>query len=126
MNVDTFNNRWGRVSLAAVADKRLTDRALRVLAALAAFADREGRCNPSHARLATILSVTRQAVGPHVKTLARLGYITVERRVRRRGGWAANAYIINFNPAAIAIEAEPALGEVIDFNKLRAIWRAAA
>jgi DNA-binding transcriptional ArsR family regulator len=86
------------VPLAAIADKRISDRALRVFAALASFANREGRCWPSQEAIAEMLGVSRQAIGQHVGALKKLGYVSLERRIRRAGGWAANAYVLHDPP----------------------------
>lgn len=90
--------RFSRVPLAATEDGRISDRAHRVLAVLWAYADREGKCWPSQAKIAVHLGVSRQAIGPHVKALRKHGYLSLVRRVRKRGGWAANYYTLHNPP----------------------------
>lgn len=95
MTPDGFTERWGKVSLAIISDRRVSASTVRVFAALACHADRAGRCRPAQATLAAIMGVSRQAIGPHIKKLSELGYIAVTKRFRNRGGYASSAYVLN-------------------------------
>ncbi|MBM3951036.1 MAG: helix-turn-helix domain-containing protein [Rhodospirillales bacterium] len=106
--------RFSLVPLATTEDGRISDRTYRVLNVLLAYADREGKCWPSQAKIAAHLGVSRQAIGQHVMALRKLGYVTLERRVRQRGGWASNRYVLH-NPPLVngAPHAEAVQGQVL-------------
>jgi hypothetical protein len=90
---------YSRVPAAVAADKRLWASDLRTLAALCKFADRRGRCFPSHNRLADMLGMARRQVQRSLTRLRRFGWISWERRFRRDGrGLTSNLYQIFYKP----------------------------
>jgi DNA-binding MarR family transcriptional regulator len=67
----------------AVFDKRLSNADLRVVCALAAYADKEGRCWPSLQTVADRLGVSSRYVRTRLKAIERAGHITVVRNAGR-------------------------------------------
>lgn len=79
---------WGAVATRAIFDPTLSDRSVRILAALATFADKNRVCDPRQADLAVEFGVTRQAIAKQIHELVVRGYVKVE-----RGGFPArNVY----------------------------------
>lgn len=108
------NQRFSIIPARAVADTELSRSALAVLAALGIYGDREGWCWPSQSTLGDILGISRQAVGRHVKTLVKRGYLeSKERRDPETDRQLTNKYRILFDaPPATSEVAPPATSEV--------------
>ncbi len=64
----------------AVFDKRLAHGAVRVLAALAAYTDKEGECWPSEATLAQKIGMTERHTRRSLRALEEAGHIKIKRR----------------------------------------------
>ena len=80
----------------AVADKQLTDGALRVLAAICSYCNRAGITWVSQAKIAKDLGVTQQAISKHAKLLVSLGYLQIVRKGFR--GERSNTIRVIFDP----------------------------
>lgn len=80
----------------AVADKQLTDGALRVLAAICSYCNRAGITWVSQAKIAKDLGVTQQAISKHAKLLVSLGYLQIVRKGFR--GERNNTIRVIFDP----------------------------
>ncbi len=78
------SGRYSKIPDSAVFDQRLGAAALRVLAALGTYANKEGWCWPSQGTLAKRLGISRQAVGRAIKQLAALGYIRSQGQYNQR------------------------------------------
>lgn len=90
---------YSRVPAAVAADKRLWASDHRTLEALCKFADRHGRCFPSHNRLADMIGIARRQVQRSLTRLRKFGWISWERRFRRDGrGLTSNLYQIFYKP----------------------------
>ncbi len=92
------NGHFSRLPAAAVFDGRVSAATLRILAALAVYADRDGICWPSTTTLGRGLGCTRQNVRYHIKKLERTKYVWVERRKRGNGMNEVNRYHISYPP----------------------------
>ncbi len=68
------------ISTDAVFDKRLAHGAVRVLAALAAYTDKEGECWPSEATLAQKIGMTERHTRRSLRALEEAGHIKIKRR----------------------------------------------
>lgn len=78
----------------AVKDRQLGNAAFRVLAAIASYADQDGRCFPSLRRIGEDLGYSKQAIHRQVKVLIAAGYVTQQRRRRRNGSESSSHYQI--------------------------------
>ena len=77
----------GRLSIipaAAVFDGRIGSADLRVLCAIAAYADRSGKCWPATTTLASELAVSDRRVRSCLRNLERCGYLKTEHRPGQR------------------------------------------
>ena len=97
---------FSRLPAAAVCDDRLGDRAVRVLAALGVYVDRNGVCYPAIERMAERLGVTRQAVQQQIRKLEVAGYVTTNHRIRSIGGNRSNLYQLSYPPLPFDIVEE--------------------
>jgi hypothetical protein len=88
--------------MAAVYDERVTPTGLRVLAALASYADKNSFCYPAQGTIARRLKMGRRTIQRQIASLDRLGYLLIEPRVRTdgRGGYAPNGYMLQFPAVA--------------------------
>ncbi len=80
-------NRSGRLSIvpsAAVFDARIGSAELRVLCAIAAYADRAGKCWPATTTLAGKLRISDRRVRSCLRNLERCGYLKTEHRPGQR------------------------------------------
>ncbi len=82
----------------AVDDQQLGNAAFRVLAALCAYADKDGHCFPGLGTIGGRLGISRQAVQQQVHRLESLGYVNAENQTRPNGSGTANRYDILFEP----------------------------
>ena len=103
---------FSRLPAAAVSDRRMSAATLRCLAALAVYADKDGRCFPSLKKLGTRLGVSRQAVQHHFRKLKALGYVITESQKRANGSQKVNAYQLVYHtpPQALGLAPLQALG----------------
>lgn len=85
---------YAGVPRALVSDRAVSDRAVRVYAALTRFADRTKRAWPAQKTLATELDCSVPTIERAIRELRETGWITVSRR------WAGgpNQYVINDEP----------------------------
>lgn len=90
------NGRFARLARAAIFDTRVSSEALRVLAALAVYANREGQCFPSIETIARRLSCSERQVQRHIRSLRDLEYIIVFNQKRTRGGKGRNVYMLRY------------------------------
>jgi DNA-binding transcriptional ArsR family regulator len=101
---------WSRVSIAAIADKRVSDKAFRVLAALGKYADARGYCYPPLATIAGSTGMSTRTARRHLRVLEDCGYLTTYRQKRiHGGGYGANAYQLQFpapRPPSASLERE--------------------
>ena len=72
-----INGRFARVNLNAISDKRVSNAALRVLAALGAFAGKGNRCWVGTRRIAAETGVNQADVVRHIQKLRELRYVMV-------------------------------------------------
>ena len=79
----------------AAAATTLGARALRVLIAIAAHADRQGRAFPSLARIAEMTGIDRRGIPIEVAALVRAGFLLREPRASKNG---VNRYTIVLMP----------------------------
>lgn len=79
----------------AAADRRVTGFQLRTLNSLAGFAGYDGTCCVSIPTIAARMGVTRTPVQRALQALARLGYVSIEQRLRKTGAKGANVYGLN-------------------------------
>ena len=89
---------FSRLPAAAVRDRRLDDRDVRVLAAIGIHADPAGYAYPSIATVAGHVGVSRRTIERRLVKLEACGYVTKARRTRTdgRGGYGTNAYILAY------------------------------
>jgi DNA-binding transcriptional ArsR family regulator len=97
---------FSRLPAAAVFDRNVTNGNLRVLAALATYADKEGWCYPALGTLAKGLGVSRQAIQNHMRRLRLAGYVEAQVRRRPTGGFGPNLYRLIYP----AVQAAPKSG----------------
>lgn len=83
-----------RALQAAGFDRALQNMTFRVFALIVTYADMDGQCFPSIAKMAKKLGITRQAVQKQVRQLAQKGYLRITRQARR-----SNIYQIIRQPA---------------------------
>lgn len=109
--IPTSSGRFSRLSMAAVYDERVTPTGLRVLAALASYADKNSFCYPAQGTIARRLKMGRRTIQRQIASLDRLGYLLIEPRVRNdgRGGYAPNGYMLQF--PAVAADPGPAAND---------------
>lgn len=86
--------RYGVVPSAAIFDPALSPVDLRVLAALATYADGDGRCRPSQVRMAERLGMARSTVLRSIQRLVATGHLRSSVRRAKTGGRLPNAYQI--------------------------------
>lgn len=104
---------FSAVSRAAIFDARLSATELRVLAAIASYANKGSIAWPAQQTLATRLGLGLRTVHRATLALERVGYLVTERRNRTdgRGGKAANCYTLAFPETASGEQsAEPSQG----------------
>ena len=90
---------FAKIPMAVVGDKRLSHARLRVLVALAGFADKEGCCWPSKRRIANAPAVAEPTVLAHIHGLGTLGYVRKIPQKRANGADGANRYHLDFGAA---------------------------
>ncbi len=83
-----------RVPEKAYADDRVSHGCFRVLVALGYFADENGGCSSSYQEIAERCGIDRRRVQAHVKTLEKLGHLTVTRGERADGLHECNHYCL--------------------------------
>lgn len=94
---------YAGVPRALVADRAVSDRAVRVYAALTRFADRTKRAWPAQRTLATELDCSVPTIERAVRELRDTGWISV----RRRWAGGPNEYVINDEPVPDESDQEP-------------------
>ena len=72
----------------------LPHRAVTVYMYLMSRADKNGQCDPSEARIALDLSISKSTVKRAIADLRKAGYITSERRYRKNGANSSLRYTI--------------------------------
>ena len=87
---------FARVASAAVFDERMPAEAVRVLAAIATYADAAGACFPAVSTVADRLGLTRRTIQRHMRALEACGYVERQPTRRSRGGFGANLYRLRF------------------------------
>lgn len=84
-------------------DSDASDRAIRLYALLATYADRNGSSFPGRAKIAKRLGCGETAYKSAVRELVRVGALDVEDRYREDGARTSNLYTLNWDqPGAIA------------------------
>lgn len=104
--------RYAALSRAAIFDQRLSPAAVRVLAALASYADASGYCYPAIGTVAARLGMSRRTVERVLPDLEATGYLIKYRQKRlpgKGGGWSVNGYLLLF-PAPPESELEASGG----------------
>lgn len=94
---DTNRGTFARVPTGAISDLRVGDRELRVIAAIAKYADKDGWAYPSEKKLGDDLGVTRTAIHRQINKAVAHGYIKRSRRTKPTGGYSSNLYRVIFN-----------------------------
>jgi hypothetical protein len=89
--------RFAVIPTTAVLDPELHPTAIRVLAVLASYADKEGWCWPSQTTLGESLGVSRQAIQRQLAHLEDRGYIESARQARADGGETSKKYRIRYD-----------------------------
>ncbi len=103
---------FARVAAAAVFDEKMPAAALRVLAAVASYADAAGVCFPAVSTIADRLGLTRRMVQRHMRALEVGGYVERQTTKRSRGGFGANLYRLRFPAAPVPERASDATPHV--------------
>ena len=75
-------------------NKDLNAQDIRVYMAIASFADTNGACFPSVARLADICGVSKRTIFRIINKLAELKIIERNHRIRDDGGYSSNLYLV--------------------------------
>jgi len=89
------DSQWGKVPRAIVRDESLSCGALRCFVLVSSYADGVTRvAEASQARLARDLAISRRSAQRLLDELASRGWITVRHRLRTRGSWGVNAYLV--------------------------------
>jgi hypothetical protein len=104
--------RWRYVINRHARAGRITAKGAWVLQALEQHLSREGRCDPSHARLAAEAEVGERTVERTLMRARALGLVDWDRRIDRvAGGWRAeqtsNAYVLLGEGAELTVAAAP-------------------
>jgi predicted transcriptional regulator len=71
------------IPAAAVFDRRLSHADIRVLAALGAHADKQGRCWPAVSTLAQKIGLSERHVRRCLQTLSKCGVVEIQKRLGR-------------------------------------------
>jgi len=111
-----MSSRFARVPVQAAGARLLGARALRVLIAIAAHADRDGRAYPSLACIAEITGVARSKLPAEIRALAAAGLLRCERRQDQAGDSAPNLYTVMFEAPEVSPQAGtpvPATGDTV-------------
>lgn len=87
---------FARVASAAVFDERMPAEVVRVLAAVATYADAAGACFPAVSTIADRLGLTRRTIQRHMRALEAGGYVERQPTKRSRGGFGVNLYRLRF------------------------------
>lgn len=99
---------YGRVSAAAISDRRLPDRAVRVLGGYAVFADRSGHCYPAVSTVANMVGCSRKTVQRCLRVLEEHGYISILHRKRANGGHDSSIYQLHLPKPPAPLRAQDA------------------
>lgn len=84
-----------------------------VLLSLADQANDEGYCWPSMDTIASRCCMSRPGVARIIKRLAEDGWLRIERRVRKHGGFGSNGYWLNLEPATAVTAGDSALSSSV-------------
>jgi len=98
--------RFGRMPIAA-ASARLGARSLRVLIAIAAHADHQGRAYPSLARISEMTGIDRRGLHREMVALVNAELIRIEPRTDEAGDPASNIYTVIFDQGVSSPQAIP-------------------
>ncbi len=104
------NPRSGHLSVipaAAVFDARIGSAELRVLCAIAAYADRAGKCWPATTTVASKLGVTDRRVRSCLRNLETCGYLKTEHRPGQRSTYLICREASNPGTSASGVEGDP-------------------
>ena len=94
---DEANRQFAIVPLMAAHDTKLSDRAFRVLACLSAYADKNGHCYPSMAKIAKMLGVSKPAIVKQVRALEKAGYVETRADFWPSGRQRNNIYKVAYS-----------------------------
>jgi len=113
--------RWAKLSARAVVDRNLSATDVRVLSAIAIYADADGIAWPSQETVAFVIGVTRETVCRAVKCLRKHGYLDRYRK-RATNGMKRNVYRLLFPPYSPlrATSGPPKCDAAITRNVIRA------
>ncbi len=81
-------------------NKNLTSTDLRVYLSIQGFANSDGYCFPSIAKIATILGVCRRTVERSLARLEQEKVIARSKRIKNDGGYTSNGYYLKLEPKA--------------------------
>ena len=99
---------YAAVPAQAMNDDRLKARDWRVLTCIAWHADPHGYAWPSQEVIRQETGLCRVSVSTSIGRLRKFGYLTIERKIRRHGHWAANTYrVVRLKPQEIPKPAAP-------------------
>lgn len=79
-------------------NRNLTSTDLRVYLSIQGFADKDGYCFPSIAKIATILDVCRRTVERSLSRLEKEKVIARQKRIKQDGGYTSNGYYLKLEP----------------------------
>jgi hypothetical protein len=91
------NQRFSVIPARAISDPELSDGAIRTLAVLGMFTDRNGWCYPSYATLAKIRGISKSAIAKHITELSERGYLNVHHRFDENGARRSNLLQVRFD-----------------------------
>lgn len=80
-------------------NKDLSGTDLRVYLTLQGFADDDGYCFPSVAKIADICGVNKRTIFRSLCTLEQYGAIARQKRIRESGGFTSNAFYLKLEPS---------------------------
>lgn len=79
-------------------NKNLTSTDLRVYLSIQGFANSEGFCFPSIAKIASILGLCRRTVERSLARLEQEKFIARQKRIKQDGGYTSNGYYLKLDP----------------------------
>jgi hypothetical protein len=108
------NGQFACIPASAAGARDLGAQDFRVLVALAAHADSEGRAYPSLARIASLTGVARKNVPRSIARLEKAGLLRHRQRKSETSAWGHNLYSVVFEEAGPVSEAEQSAALAIE------------
>ncbi|MBP3687001.1 MAG: helix-turn-helix domain-containing protein [Alphaproteobacteria bacterium] len=98
-------------------NKRLTSTDLRVYLSIQGFANQEGYCYPSIAKIATTLGVCRRTIERSLSRLEKEQVIARSKRIKNDGGYTSNGYYLKLEPKGENINETAALNDTTNMTQ---------